>query len=312
MAAADGSLDTRLAKNEQLLRKIFTNSSDVVFRKIPLNRQSALLMIYVDGLVDTKTINESLLRPLLSVNGPRDKGRTGEIRQALAQQLVAIADTETTTALRDVIRRILQGNTSIMVEGWHEALIVRAQGAEKRSVDKPDNETSLRGPRDCFTETLRTNTSLLRRRMKNPNLKMELFVVGERTRTDVVIAYLGDLVVHSALIEVRRRLGDIPFKDLVDSGYIEEYIQDSHWSPWPQVQNTERPDVATSSILEGKVVIIVDGSPFALIVPMTFWAGLQAADDHYERFEYAVFNRSLRYGLAVCRVTSCVCRIDYV
>ncbi|QSO50496.1 spore germination protein [Alicyclobacillus curvatus] len=296
-------LSSRVADNELRLREIFENSSDVVFRRIPLYRQSSLLMVYVDGLVDTKTINEAVLQPLLSSILPQTRKTVDEIREMLARQLVAVTDTRTVTTLTGLVQGTLQGGVAIMTDGLHEGLMLHAQGLEKRSVEKPENETSLRGPRDCFTETLRTNTSLLRRRIKNPNLKMESYVVGERTQTDVVISYLDDLVVHSVLVEVRRRLGAIPIKDIVDSGYIEEYIQDSHWSPWPQVQNTERPDVATASLLEGKVAILVDGTPFVLIVPMTFWAGLQAADDHYERFEYAVFRRSIRYVMSLLSVT---------
>lgn len=292
-------LSARLAKNERLLRDIFKNAIDVVFRKIPVHRHTTLLMVYVDGLVDTKTMDEAVLQPLLSQNPTRGNRRSKELRDILAQQRVAITDTETVTTVGAVVRGVLKGNVAMMTDGLNEALIVNAQGFERRGVEKPENETTIRGPRDSFTETLRTNTSLLRRRITNPNLRLESFVVGEQTQTDVTIAYIEGLAIDSVLEVLRKRLAAVPFQGLVDSGYLEEYIQDSPLSPWPQVQNTERPDVAVASLLEGKVAILADGSPFVLIVPMTFWAGLQAADDHYERFLYSVFRRIIRYGMTL-------------
>lgn len=296
-------LNLNIAENERIFRSIFENSSDIVFRKIPIQRNSLLLIIYVDGLVDIKTLNEVVLQPLLSQGIGRDGRKPTRIRDVLSEHRVVYTDIESATMVSEIVYGVLKGSVAIMTDGLHEALMVNAQGFEKRGIDSPDNETSLRGPRDCFTETLRTNTSLVRRRIRNPNLKMESLVVGDHTQTDVVIAYLDGVVVHSVLAEVRRRLNDIPLKAVIDSGYIEEYIQDSPLSPWPQIQNTERPDVVTASLLEGKVAIFTDGTPFVLLVPFTFWAGLQTPDDYYERFEYSVFRRGIRYVMSLVTLT---------
>jgi len=126
---------------------------------------------------------------------------------------------------------------------------------------------------------------------------MESLTVGRVSQTDVVIVYIDGIVSKTILEEVRARIGRIQIDGVLESGYIEEFIEDSSWSPFPQIQNTERPDIVCAGLLEGKVAIMVDNTPFALIVPMTFWTGLQAVEDYYERSIYTTFIRLIRYSL---------------
>ena len=169
--------------------------------------------------------------------------------------------------------------------------MVKAQ----RSLEEPSSEPVIRGPRDGFIENISTNIGLIRSRLKTSRLKMESFTVGELSQTQVVITYIEGIVSDSLVEEVRKRVTRIQVDGVLESGYIEGFIEDFPYSPFPQVQSTERPDVVAAGLLEGKIAILVDTSPFALIVPMTFWTGLQASEDYYLRWPIATFVRWIRF-----------------
>ncbi len=287
-------LSTDISINLQVLMKEFQNCSDVIFRFIPSSSQIKMAIIYIDGLIDTKTLDQVVLKPTMFEGLPDGLGEVRSSRQILEQQLIAVAQVNTVSTVHDVIDGILKSNITILIDGDTKALIGDLKGFEKRSVEEPSAEISIRGPRDGFTETLRVNTSLVRRRIKSSRLKMESISLGELTQTDIVIAYIEGIAPDSVLEEVRNRVNRIQIDGILDSGYIEDFIEDAPYSPFPQIQNTERPDVVCANLLEGKVAIFVDTTPFTLIVPMTFWAGLQAAEDYYERFLYTTAVRWLR------------------
>lgn len=288
-------LSTELAVNEKMLREMFQECSDIVFRTICIDPK--ILLIYIDGLTNTKTLDQVVLQPILydkNADGLSSVSKVGEIIQ---QQLVAIAQVQTVSTLHEVTNGVLKANIAILVDGEDQVLVADLAGFEKRSVEEPAAEASIRGPRDGFTETLRTNTSLIRRRIRSAELKMESITVGQFSQTDIVIAYIHGVVSNTVLEEVRNRIKQIQIDGVMESGFIEEFIEDVPWSPFPQIQNTERPDVVSASLLEGKVAIIADNTPFVLIVPMNFWTGLQAVEDYYERSIYTTFIRFIRYSL---------------
>ncbi|MEK5645785.1 hypothetical protein BK138_35165 [Paenibacillus rhizosphaerae] len=136
---------------------------------------------------------------------------------------------------------------------------------------------------------------MIRRIIVTPNLK-----VGKLTQTEVVLAYIEGIASTSMLDEIRSRVEQIDLQGVLESGYIEESIEDTHFSPFPQMQSTERPDVVSAGLMEGRVAVLVNGSPINLIVPMTFWDGLQAPDDYYERFMYVTLNRWIRLIICPC------------
>ncbi|MEV5026783.1 spore germination protein [Paenibacillus sp. LPE1-1-1.1] len=288
-------LSTKLAENEEMLREIFQACSDIVFR--PISSNPRVLLIYTDGLIDTKTLDKVVLSPILfnettrGLNGDLTSGRI------IQEQMVAISQIQTVSTVGDVSDGILKANIVLLVDGENKALIADLKGFEKRTVEEPAGEASIRGPRDGFTETLRINTSLIRRRIRSPKLKMESVTIGQVSQTDIVLVYIDGIVSNTILEEVRKRIERIQIDGVLESGFIEEFIEDTPWSPFPQIQNTERPDIVCASLLEGKVAIIVDNTPFALILPMTFWTGLQAVEDYYERSIYTTFVRFVRYSL---------------
>ncbi|MCJ8008406.1 spore germination protein [Lederbergia wuyishanensis] len=288
-------LSTDLYTNEQILKDFFSNCSDFVTRPIAINNETKIILFYIEGLTDTKTLDIVLLKPLM-VNGLlNDSSMEGKFREIVEQQLLPSTQVKTATEFSKLVDSILKGELGILVENEAKALIADMKGSEQRSVEEPSTEVTIRGPKDGFTETLRVNTSLLRKRIRSTNLKLEALTIGKLSQTDVVIAYIEGIVSESLLQEVRKRLKRIEIDGILESEYIEEFIEDAPYSPFPQVENSERPDIVTANLLEGKVAIMVDNTPFALIVPMTFWSGLQAVEDYYERFIYTSFIRLIRY-----------------
>lgn len=286
---------SELAINEKLIREIFHKCSDIIYRSI--RTKPECLIIYADGLIDTKTLDKAVLTPILSEEAPGGANGTPISGQIILDRLVALSQIKMVSAVNEVTDGILKANIAILVDGESKAIVADLKGFEKRGIEEPAAEISVRGPRDGFTETLRINTSLIRRRIRSPKLRMESITIGQVSQTDVVIVYIDGIVSDTVLKEVRNRIDRIVMDGVLESGFIEEFIEDAPWSPFPQIQNTERPDIVCASLLEGKVAILVDNTPFVLIVPMTFWTGLQAVEDYYERSIYTTFIRFVRYSL---------------
>ncbi|MBO0958446.1 spore germination protein [Neobacillus sp. MM2021_6] len=291
------NINTELMINEKVLRDTFHGCSDVIFRLVDINRGSKLLFIYMDGLSDTKTLEKVVLQPIMYNGLPNSFDKTHRVEQIIEHQLIAISQVQKVSGISDVVNGILKGSVALLVDGANTALVTDLKEFEKRNIEEPSAESTIRGPRDGFTETLRINTSLVRRRIRSVKLKMESYTIGQLSQTDIVIAYIAGIVPISILEEVQKRIRGIQIDGVMESSYIEEFIEDFTGSPFPQIQNSERPDVICSSLLEGKVAIFVDNTPFVLVVPMTFWSGLQAADDYYERSIYTSFIRIIRLCL---------------
>ena len=293
----DDRLNSELALNEKALKECFKNCSDLVFRTIFVAGKMKILLIYIDGLSDTKTLEEILLKPLMYEGIPEGMDEIKTIGQALEQQLLSVSEVKRESEISEIIKGILKGSIAILVDGEEKGMLLGLAGFEKRAIDEPLTESAIRGPKDGFIENLRTNTALLRRRIRSTRLKLESFNIGELTQTDVIVAYIEGIASNSLLAEVRSRISRIQIDAVLSSSFIEEFIEDVPYSPMPQIQNTERPDIVAASLIEGKVAILIDNTPFVLIVPMTFWSGLQAVDDYYERFIYTTFIRWVRYVL---------------
>lgn len=168
-------------------------------------------------------------------------------------------------------------------------------GGESRAIEEPRSEALIRGSKEGFIENIRTNTMMIRRYIADPNLRFSTYKVGRRSKKDLVVAYMDGIVNPDMVNEVKRRLETIDIDDAPESGYIEQWIEDSFLSPFPQVLNTERPDKASEALLKGKVVILLDRTPFVLIAPATFGSLLQSPEDYYWRWSLGTLVRLLRY-----------------
>lgn len=184
------------------------------------------------------------------------------------------------------------------MDGEEEVLLMGTDGGEARSISEPESETLIRGPRDGFVESINTNMALIRRDIKDQNLRFKEHIVGKRSNQKLVICYMEGIVNPDLVEEITRRIDSVDIDFIPDSSYIEQWIEDSIFSPFPQIIDTERPDSVSSSIMQGKVGIIVDGTPFALIAPMTFSDSLSSPEDYTQRWLTSSLLRMLRFSAA--------------
>ncbi|QQE76061.1 spore germination protein [Brevibacillus composti] len=282
------SIRPSLRENVEIIKHLFQDCSDFVVREFQLKNSVHGCAIFVDGLIDTKQVNEALESLMIEKGGADDV-------QVIESEILPVSQITQVTNYKDLLMAVLSGDTGILIEGNSIALTLGIRGAEKRSVNEPEGESVVRGPREGFIENIRTNTSLLRRRLKTPRLKMKSVVVGKQTNTNIVVAFMDGIVDPEVRDEVLARIEKINIDAVLESGYIEEMIQDNTYSPFPQVQYSERPDTVAAALLEGRVAVFVDGTPMVLIVPTTFWMMMQANEDYYERFQMATLIRWLRY-----------------
>lgn len=291
----DLNLATTLRENEQALKDIFADSFDIQYRYVPKSQKSIVLVVYSTSLIDQKLLAELLLKPWLYEE--IIPGNPSLETSSPTENSIAISDTKTATTYGAVADGILSGSAAIFTDGIAQAVLANLLGVEKRSVEEPQSESALRGPREGFTESIQTNIGLVRRRMKTTDYKSEMFVVGQLSKTVVVMTYLKGTAQEDLVDEVRKRLEAVDLNVLNGSGALEECIEDHPFSVFPQIQNTERPDIVSASLAEGKICIHIDGAPHALIVPTSFWTAFQAVDDYNERFMYSTFIRGIRMSL---------------
>lgn len=287
-------LFSQLQQNEQLLRSLYTHCSDVIFRSFLIGGQRKALVLYIEGLSDPERIEEYVIAPLM-----RESSEINSTFGQLVEQKISVSDTKPFKTFTDGIQYLSGGYPILLADNETQGLALGLTKWEKRSIEEPVAESGIRGPREGFTETLRTNTSQIRRIIKSPHLKMEAVIIGSYTHTNVVIAYIEGLTDSTLLNEIRNRLRRIRIDGILESGYIEEMIEDNPYSPFPQLLSTERPDVVCANLLEGRVAILVEGSPFALVTPVTLFSLMQSAEDYYQRFIVSTVLRWLRYGFAL-------------
>lgn len=213
----------------------------------------------------------------------------------IKENTLTMGDVKEALFLGEVVEGVLSGNTAILLAGESRALLAETRFWKGRAPEEPVSEAAVRGPREGFTETLQTNISMLRRRLRSSRLRLEHFTIGRVSRTDVVIAYLKGIARPEIVEEVRRRLKRIDIDGILESGYIEELIEDHPGSIFSLITRTERPDKVAAGLLSGRVAILTDNTPFVLLVPRLFMEGLQASEDYYERYLLTVGVRIFRY-----------------
>ncbi|WNF38862.1 spore germination protein [Bacillaceae bacterium IKA-2] len=299
----------RLKQNVDRIQNILGHSSDLVKREFFImdNSDFEVTVIFIDGLVDENQIDKTILSPLLNNNRNlqflNELTKSEEIAQALTKKLLLIPSINTVIKFQDAIDELLAGSTLLFVDHCSQAFVLSTQGWDSRGIEEPQTETVIRGPRDGFVESIRVNTSLIRRRIRDPMFRLQSMKIGERSKTDVAIAYIDGLVREGLVEEVLERLNRIKIDAILESNYIEELIDDAPTSPFLTVQGTERPDKICAGIYEGKVAIIVDNTPFVLLVPTHFWTFLNTSDDYYTHFMMASFNRLIRYMAFIISLT---------
>ncbi|MFZ5967326.1 MAG: spore germination protein [Bacillota bacterium] len=293
------SLSTNLTQNIEQFKKIFENCSDVVFREYTISGSKPIkaAIIYLDGLVSASLISGGVLSPLM-VDGQwvneDEKANTRNAYKTVRDKLLTMGEIIETNQVNELADHIMTGTTALLLDGSSKALILNAKSWASRAVEEPQTEAVVRGPRDGFTENIWVNIAHIRRRIRTSRLKSEVMKIGALTKTDVFILYIKDIVDDKVVDEVRTRLSRIHTDSILESGYIEEFIEDEPFTPFAQMNVTERPDKVAAGLLEGQVAIMVDNTPFALMVPYTFPQFLDSPEDHYNRYPWATFVRLLR------------------
>lgn len=285
-------------------------NSDIVVREFTLtarNRQYGAFLIYIDGMVDTKIINDFVLEPLMLRNRANsyDGNETRIVSEAISNNitvrkvkkfdlvdyiynsLVPQNAVKKKKSFNDILPDINMGNCLLFVDTIDTAFSIDAKGFKQRGVDSPKNETVIRGAQEAFTEAIRTNTSMIRRFVNNENLVIESLSVGKVTKTKCAVCYMKDIANDDLVAEVKYRLNNLDIDTIISSGQLEQLIEDNSKCSLPQMLSTERPDKAANHILSGRVVVIVNGSPYVLIMPCVFVDFLSSAEDPNLKFQYA-------------------------
>lgn len=255
---------------EQTLNNIITelgDSPDLRIRQVKLGEESVVeaAAVHLNGLAKTETVNQFVMGSLLSITDEMLKesntAANNNLNDLILNRALEIGEAQLQEDWNEVLLGILSGKTLILIEGYDSGIMCETEGGEARSVTEPSTQLVVRGPKDSFVESLATNVSLIRRRIRSPKLRLEHVKIGAVTQTDVVFMYIKDTADEKLVEEVRKRLQQINVDAIMESGYIEELIQDKTFTPFPTINNSERPDVAATNLLEGRVVIVVDGTP---------------------------------------------------
>jgi len=279
--------------NKAKMKKIFKGSSDLVLYAFDTSCNTKALVAYIECLVDRNGLYNDLVKPLI-----KDLKSPYEILKT-----VPIAGAREVYDMDTITKEMLVGSAVLFVDTLDTAYLFELGKWERRSIEEPGNERVIKGPKEGFVEDISVNKGLIRRRIRNPNLVFEDYIVGTQTNTNVSLVYLADRVNSSVLDEVRERLNKINVDAILDASYIEQIIKDSPKSLIPTVGYTEKPDVAAGKILEGRIAIISDVSPMVLTIPKIFIENFQTSEDYYTIPKYATYLRTIRIFSLLMAVT---------
>ncbi len=287
------SLDGSLLHDLDMFTEIFNDDDTLIIRRFQNERDEALkfCVIFIDGMVNNETINENIMQPVIRAATAIHDDETIE---KIKDIVIAANDVKMTSDVGKLTDAIVRGDTVFLADGSSRGLIISTKGWQTRSIEEPPSERLIVGPREGFVESLLMNLSLIRRRLATNDLKFKLITMGVRSRTKVCVCYLDSIVNKKILKEVYKRLSTIDTDIILDTEYIREYIRDHPFSPFLSNGSTERPDVVAANIMEGRIAIMVDGSPVALTVPYLFVENFQSNEDYYVAFPLASVNRLLR------------------
>lgn len=273
-------------QNFAAVKAVLAENSDIIYRPF----QSGAVdcgVIYVEGMIDQQLLEQDVIEPLTQAQGNITLERlfagvnTGEVKKS--------------EEMGEALKFMLSGDVLLFVGKQAYAIVLGVRKLQSRSVEEPESEVVLRGPRDGFTELIKTNTTLIRRRIHDPRLAFHAMTVGDVSNTMVQVCYMKSIAPQKWVNEVIKRISAIKTDGIMDSGQLEQMIEDNRLSPFPQVLSTERPDRVSKALLEGRVAVLVDGSPFVLLVPAGITAFFQSPEDYYERIVLSSMLRLLRW-----------------
>ncbi|MCB2289777.1 spore germination protein [Clostridium sp. CS001] len=293
-----------LSGNIELIREGLGGQSPIVVKHfyIGIDQPLEAAIIYVNGLANKDIIDRDVLNPLMLHIEENLNGKIG-IGDYLCKRYISMSNTLVESDLNLLLDHLKRGKTVVLINGALEVIVADTTGGTQRAMIEPMNETAAKGPRDGFVENLEINVSLIRRKVKDKNLTFESFKVGTRLQSDVVLAYVNDIVDKQVLQELKKRIEAIDADSVLSAGKLEQYIEDYTYTVFPQCFSTERPDRAIANMLEGRIIVIVEGTPLVLTYPAIFMQFFQAVEDYTQRTVISSFVRLLRIMAAIIVVT---------
>lgn len=285
-------LSRSLSENVTRLREEFGNSADLVIREIHVASYDAAV-ISVEGMVDRHAMADAIILPLLQLREDFDTPTV--LMRHIEERVLGIVDILKATEMAQLTEWIASGFAAVLIDGVDYATLGGMQAFMIRSISEPSTEVTVRGSREGFTEAIRINMSMIRRHLKTPQLTFETLSVGRLSPTAVCLCYLRDRVSKKLLSHVRKALQDCPLDTVLESGYLQPFLEEKQYSVFTGVDTTERPDTLCGKMAEGRIGVLVDGTPFVLVVPYLFAEHFQTMDDYAEHPLYASFIRIIKY-----------------
>jgi spore germination protein len=281
------NLAIHLADNLKELNTNFTDCPDIIQKQVILKELKKGCFIFIKNFINTDLLQRDFIKPLLSMDSSilHDK--------SIVDYLPAL-NASLCTDINTVAASVLEGKTAFLIDGVNFAVICDLVNIEKRAITEPNGEKNVRGPNEGFIESINTNITLLRRKIKNNNLKFKTLVLGNITNQNVSIAYIEGIANAEILNNLYTKVNAIKTDGLLSIGHIEQLIVDNKYSPFPLYIATERPDKAVAALLEGRFVIFLDGTPVVLIVPISFFSFFQAPDDYASNWMIGTMFRIFR------------------
>jgi spore germination protein len=287
-----------LSTNVQMINKIVGVNSDITQRDFKIAKKINASLFYVNGLVDTNGIEEKVIKPLIYFSDTNGQSVEEGMINYLFHDVITIIDVSEVSSLDEAIMALMSGETLLLIDQIDKFILFETRKFNQRSIEEPESEIVINGPREGFNEVLSTNIALIRRRLRDPNLTVQNGQIGRRSKGDFAIIYVKGITPPDLVEEMRYRLSCIDIDITLDTGVIEQYIEDNVLSPFPQLLRTERPDKVIGALTNGKVVVLLDGTPFALIAPLVFHELLKSPEDNYSRWHISSLVRILRYMAA--------------
>ena len=287
--------------NLEYMKKVYSIplNSDIIIREFMIlyrNKSVKAFIIFFDGLVNRELINNHILVPLMVSSIYELKDIKDDLKEYISERLLPHCQVSIEKSYGKIIEKVNFGGCALFVDGLEVSFTADVKGWEHRSVEKPNNEIVIRGPQEAFNEILRTCTAQVRKRLKDEDLIVEDITVGKISKTPCSMLYIKDIANERLVDETRRRLESINVDYMLDSGTLEQLIEDSSIFPSPQAISTERPDYVSEMLSNGRIAIVVSGSPIVLVVPVTAFDLMHSAEDLYIRYPYVNLLRFIRYS----------------
>lgn len=287
-----------LKQNIAKIKEISGNSSDILINEFITGGIHCALLC-CEGMLSTSVITELVLDPITDIAPKKD---VRELFRHIQDNLLLSTDRPTAEDYTTLFRLLHSGFAVLIGDKIGTALAFGVQGYSTRGIQEPSGEGNIMGAHEGFTETVRTNMSQIRRRLKTPQLVMELFIKGNKSKTDLCLCYMKDRVPGELMKKIRSSLDRIDLETILSTGYIRPFVESNRFELFSSTGTTERPDVLCSKLIEGRVALLVDGVPFAIVIPKLFCESFQTLDDYAFKPYYSTFIRWIKYGAFVISV----------